>query len=220
MQLLEQLAITARNPGCGCKHALFERRVVKGMEEQLEFAGVALDPRVECERVLRGKFVHFQRQQGPPVVGEFSRPDPDHRQAGPPGENGVELRDAAGPGIQVVTSNAVDQKGASGISAHSTATWRGPQDARRRFAGPWLVPCGPRALQSGRRDAVATPRAPARHTRRRRRWPRAANRQARRSATGETALLRRAAAQEQSRTRAAPPTRASAPVRRKYRCES
>ena len=161
-ELLEQLAVAAGHARGGGKHPLLKRRVVERVQEQLEFAGVPFDPGVECQRVFRRELRHFERQQGPSITDELLRTDPHHRKIQATRENRVELGDSAGPGVEVISGDTVDQLQASGIraqasarpqglgvsgSGHSTAAWRPPDDLTARLDG-------------SRRLAIGAPRSP------------------------------------------------------------
>src|SRR4029079_16648627 len=52
-QMLEQLAISARNARGRREHPFLERRIVERVQKQLELARVPLNPRVERQGVLR-----------------------------------------------------------------------------------------------------------------------------------------------------------------------
>ena len=103
-----QLAVADADASGGRQQALFDWRAVKGVHEQLELPRMRLAPHVQIRCVRLGELRHLQRQERPPVAAEFDRTDADDRHLEMPRQNGVELGDAAGPRVQMVSADAID----------------------------------------------------------------------------------------------------------------
>ena len=109
LQLLGQLAVSAADPGRCRQHPLLQRRVVERVQEELEPAAVEINPGIQGTRMFRREFGHLQRQERALVTVQVQCADPHDGHVETPGQDRVELRDAARPWIQVIPGDTVDQ---------------------------------------------------------------------------------------------------------------
>ena len=108
-QLAEELGVPDVNArGAGHEPAL-DLGVVEGVQEQLEPAAVRGAPQVQVRGIEIGEFGEFQGKKRTLIAAEFDGTDAHHLDVEVLGQDGIELGNATGPRVQMVSGYTVDQ---------------------------------------------------------------------------------------------------------------
>ena len=109
-QLPEQLRVPHVDARGAGHQPLLDLGVVEGVQEQLEPSVVGRAPLVQVRRIAIGELRELQREQRALVAAEFDGTDADHLDVEVLGQDGIELGNATGPGIQVISGYTVDHQ--------------------------------------------------------------------------------------------------------------